>query len=98
MKSTRSTHDIIECHGLIKTRVVLKSIETDAGIEIKIPINKNKSCIEIFLVPILQTDQRLINKNKSCIEILKYHTSLFAPLRLIKTRVVLKFQSNDLKI
>ena len=31
-------------------------------------INKNKSCIEIFLVPILQTDQRLINKNKSCIE------------------------------
>ena len=32
-------------------------------------INKNKSCIEIFLVPILQTDQRLINKNKSCIEI-----------------------------
>ena len=54
-------------------------------------INKNKSCIEIFLVPILQTDQRLINKNKSCIEILKYHTSLFAPLRLIKTRVVLKF-------
>ena len=56
-------------------------------------INKNKSCIEIFLVPILQTDQRLINKNKSCIEILKYHTSLFAPLRLIKTRVVLKFHS-----
>ena len=28
-----------------------------------------------------------------CIEILKYHTSLFAPLRLIKTRVVLKFHS-----